>query len=286
MSEDDYKEMEDDLDDEPKPHCLGHRFHWAEIVFMLTLAAGIFFTIDASANITGLGENATFPMVMCIMYTAVAGIGTALVWNLVSLKRVAACADMMKKEVETLRAENERARNMQQQKREQDAQMKEQLANLEKAELLLKGSVQGLEDVQKQNEEMMKERVEMLEQRRELAGKLEKDMKELFGATIEQAREELTDRAELYFKHADRDNDGIEVGGEEWNQLEELMTMNGIVLNTAAAGEDGVMDAAEFSQWLDSTLRYHFDELSIAVQDCNKLREEITTLNMEKMARR
>lgn len=274
-------EDHDPLDDGPKPHCLGHRFHWAEFVFFLGMAGGIFFAIDMSSDITGLKENETFPLVLCVIYAAVAALGTALVWNLVSLKRVAACADMMKKEVEVLRAENQRARNMQEEKRKQDSQMKDQLANLEKAELLLKGSVTGLEDVQKQNEEMMADRLEMLEQRKELAGKLEEDMKVLFRATIEQAREELTDRAELYFKHADRDNDGIEVGGTEWAELEDLMTQNGIVLNTAAAGDDGIMDAVEFSHWLDTTLKYHFDELSVAVAENEAMKEEIRVLKIE-----
>lgn len=288
---DDYSEMADEDNGELKPHCMGHHFHWSELYFFLALVAGVVFAVDSGANFTGLqpvngeGGDATLPLAFCIVYALTAGVGTMFIWNLVSLKRVAACADMMAKEVETLKYENERARNMQQQKREQDEQMKAQLANLEKAELLLKGSVNGLEDVKAQQEEMMAEREEMLEQRRELAGKLEKDMKDLFKSTIEQAREELTDRAELYFKHADQDDDGIEVGGDEWKCLEDLMTQNGIVLNTAAAGDDGIMDANEFSKWLDTTLRYHFDELAIAVQECEQIREEINSLKMEKMAR-
>lgn len=286
MGSDDYEEMEDDPT-EVKPHCLGHRFHYCEIVFILLTIFGVLTFVDTLTGFIGIDyTDDTFMLAMGIIYVVACAFATSLVWNLVSIKRVAACAEMMKKEVEKLKYENERARNMQEEKKRQDEQMKTQLAELEKAQLLLKGSVDGLEGVKSQQEDMMAEREEMLEARRELAEKLTKDMFDLWEATIEHAREELTDRAEMYFKAADREKDGIEVGGTEWQMLEDLMQVNGVTLNSTAAGEDGVMDHEEFSQWLDNTMRYHFEELAVSVRECERIREEMTNIKIDAMSKK
>lgn len=254
--------------DELKPHLLGHHFHWSEIFFFLMIGVGIVFLVLPS-GIPFIG------IIACAVYAAVGVIAVSFVWNLVSIKRIAAAAAMLEGDVKAFQAENERARGMQAEKRRQDAEMKEKVADLQKAELLLKGSVDGLDGIQKQEEEMLKEREELLGHRRELAAKLEKDMADLWKSTIQSATEELCARAELYFAESDADGDGITVGSDEWERLAKLMRKNGIELDKAAAGEDGNMEEIEFQDYLDKTLKTHFTNLEAALRDCEKISTEI-----------
>jgi len=270
-------EKKDELPkDELKPHLLGHHFHWSEIFFVLAIGGGVvFFFLPKGIAFTGI--------IACIVYAAVGAIACAFVWNLVSIKRIAAAAAMLEGDVKAFQAENERARGMQAEKRRQDAEMKEKIGDLQKAELLLKGSVEGLEGIQKQEEEMLKEREELLQHRRELAGKLEKDMADLWKSTIQAATEELSARAELYFAESDADGDGITVGSDEWERLSKLMLKNGIVLDKAAAGDDGNMEEVEFQDYLDKTLKTHFTNLEAALRDCEKISTEILEEKMKQL---
>jgi len=231
-------------------------------------AAVVFFIIpEVPGGLIGI--------IACAVYAAVGGIAIAFVWNLASIKRIAAAAEMLEADVRAFKAENERAQKMQVEKRKQDAEMKAKVADLQKAELILKGSVNGLEDIQKQENEMLKEREELLKQRRVLAAALQKDMDELWKSTIQAATEELTERAELYFAESDVDGNGITVGSDEWKRLAALMLKNGVVLDPKAAGDDGNMDESEFQEFLDKTLKGHFTALDAALRDCEKLREAI-----------
>jgi len=260
--------------DELKPHLLGHHFHWPEIFFILMMGAGVvFFFLPPGVPLTGI--------IACAVYTAVGAIAISFVWNLVSIKRIAAAAAMLEGDVKTFQAENERARGMQVEKRRQDAEMKEKVADLGKAQLILKGSVDGLDGIQKQEEEMLKEREELLVHRRELAGKLEKDMADLWKSTIQSATEELCARAELYFAESDADGDGITVGSDEWKRLSKLMEKNGITLDKAAAGDDGNMEEVEFQDYLDKALKTHFTNLEAALRDCEKINTEILEEKMK-----
>jgi uncharacterized protein YlxW (UPF0749 family) len=272
----DNKKEDDDLPkDELKPHLFGHHFHWSEIFFILMVGAGAVFFIIPSAPFMGI--------IACSVYAAVGGIATSLVWNLISIKRIAAAAAMLEGDVKAFKAENERAKGMQAEKRKQDAEMKEKIGDLQKAELLLKGSVNGLEGIQKQEEEMLKEREELLVHRRDLAAKLEKDMADLWKSTIQSATEELCARAELYFAESDADGDGITVGSDEWTRLSKLMEKNGIKLDAAAAGEDGNMQEVEFQDFLDKTLKTHFTNLEQALRDCEKISAEILEEKMRRL---
>jgi len=262
--------------DELKPHLLGHHFHWSEIFFILMMGAGVvFFFLPPGVPLTGI--------IACAVYTAVGAIAISFVWNLVSIKRIAAAAAMLEGDVKTFQAENERARGMQVEKRRQDAEMKEKVADLGKAQLILKGSVDGLDGIQKQEEEMLKEREELLVHRRELAGKLEKDMADLWKSTIQSATEELCARAELYFAESDADGDGITVGSDEWKRLSKLMEKNGITLDKAAAGDDGNMEEVEFQDYLDKALKTHFTNLEAALRDCEKINTEILEEKMKQL---
>jgi len=239
------------------------------------LGAGAVFFFLPAAPLTGI--------IACAVYAAVGGIAISFVWNLVSIKRIAAAAAMLEGDVKAFKAENERARGMQAEKRKQDTEMKEKIGDLQKAELLLKGSVDGLDGIQKQEEEMLKEREELLAQRRVLAGKLEKDMADLWRSTIQAATEELCARAELYFAESDADGDGITVGSDEWARLSKLMAKNGIKLETAAAGDDGNMQEVEFQDFLDKTLKTHFTNLEAALRDCEKISAEILEEKMKRL---
>lgn len=270
------KKQDDLPKDELKPHILGHHFHWSEIFFILMIGAGlVFFFLPTNVPFTGI--------IACAVYAAVGAIAASFVWNLVSIKRIAAAAEMLEGDVKAFQAENERARGMQAEKRRQDAEMKEKVAELEKAELLLKGSVEGLEGIQKQEEEMMKEREELLAHRRELAGKLEKDMEDLWKSTIQAATEELCQRAELYFAESDADGDGITVDSEEWERLSKLMAKNGITLDKTAAGDDGHLEEVEFQDFLDKSLKTHFTNLEAALRDCEKIKTEILEEKMRQL---
>jgi len=190
---------------------------------------------------------------------------------------------MIEGDVRVFKAENERAKGMQVEKRRQDAEMKAKVADLQKAELLLKGSVNGLQDIQKQEDEMLKEREQLLQDRRKLAAKLEKDMADLWKSTIQAATLELTSRAELYYEESNADGGGITVGSDEWKKLEELMRKNGIALDPDAAGADGNLSEVEFQEFLDKALKTHFVSLEQALRDCEKIKNEILEEKMKRL---
>jgi predicted phage gp36 major capsid-like protein len=65
---------------------------------------------------------------------------------------------LIKEDLEKFKAQNKRAQALQAEKRAQNEEFNEKLGELEKAELLLKGSVTGIEDIKKQEEDMLRER--------------------------------------------------------------------------------------------------------------------------------
>jgi len=272
----DGKDQKDDMPKEDtKCTFFGHKFHWSEFFFFAMCGVAVVFFIIPSVPL--------IPIIACAVYAAVGGIAIAFVWNLASIKRIAAAAEMLEADVRAFKAENERAQKMQGEKRKQDAEMKAKVADLQKAELILKGSVNGLEDIQKQENEMLKEREELLKQRRTLAAALEKDMADLWKSTIEAATQELSERAELYFAESDVDGNGITVGSDEWKRLSALMEKNGIHLDPKAAGDDGNMDQNEFEEFLEKTLKIHFTALEQALRDSEKIQAAILDEKMKRL---
>lgn len=261
------KEDEEADNGELKPHCFGHHFHHAEVFFMLMIPGGI--------ALLALSSMPLVSTIATIAFLVSAAFALSLIWNLASIKRIAAAADMLSGDVETFKAENARARNMQKEKRRQDDEMKAKVGELEKAQVLLKGSVTGLEDVKKQEEEMMAEQMAMLEARRELCDKLKQDMEDLNEQTLAEAKEELHTRCTLYFEEHDPDDNGMAVGSEEWNTLKSLLENNGIHISDDAAGDDGHLEHEEFQDFLDTTLATHFEKLKEALMRNEELREMI-----------
>lgn len=256
-----------------RPHCCGHTFHPAEVSFMLFILAGVGMLV--ATFVSASLDNSLFRYVAGISYCASAAFALSLIWNLASIKRIAAAAEMLAGDVETFKQENQRARTMQIEKRRQDDDMKEKVGDLQKAQVLLKGSVESLEDIKKQEEDMLKDQMAMLESRRELCKKLQTDMEDLNEQTLAEAKEELHTRCTLYFEENDQDENGMEVGSTEWNHLEKLLNTNGIKISATAAGGDGHLSHEEFQEFLDDTLVTHFDELKKALVKNELLSEEI-----------
>jgi len=268
-------------DGELKPHFMGHHFHYAEVAYIFFILAGIaFFAISL---VPGLGDNSIMRLVAGITYAVSAGFALSLIWNLASIKRIAAAADMLSGDVETFKAENSRARDMQKVKRQQDTDMKDKVADLGKAQVLLKGSVTGLEDVKKQEEEMMAEQMGMLEARRALCEKLKKDMADLSKQTLAEAKEELFTRCTLYFEEHDEDDDGMTVGDSEWNFLVGLLADNGIKMDAKAAGDDGHLTYEEFQEFLEPCLKDHFKKLKVALMKSEELALAIQDERMKRV---
>jgi hypothetical protein len=263
--------------EELKPHFMGHHFHWSEGFFAVMTLIG-FLTFFASAGGAALPE-----IIMGVLFCLSSATACALIWNLVSIKRIAAATDMIEKDVKTFKAENEKARNMQAEKRRQDEEMKDRLNKMEKAELLLSASARSLEGIAKAEEEMMGEREEMLKERKRLTGLLERDLKELHEITLRTARLELEDRAQLYFDEIDKDSDGMQIGSTEWKQLCKLMEINGIELHASAAGDDDILTKDEFDKFIDDSLDVHFEKLGEALKRNEQLKEEILSLEMEQV---
>lgn len=282
MDEDEAPGDDDGMDvHQDPPHCMGHRFHWSEIFFTLTTLFGV---------VLATGAVPVPAFLALAIYTAAAAIACMLTWNLVSIKRIAAATDLLVKDVRKFKAENARARNLQGTLKEQDAQMKSSLAELEKAELLLKGSVTGLEDVEKQENEMMEERTGLLEHRREIAGKLLENMKKLWRLTIDQAQEEVHKRAIMLYDDVAtvqaNGEEAIKVGSPAWKMLGKLLTGYSIDIDredlhspenrlSVMAGEDGQLSYEEFMTWLESHLEHHFEKLEVALSKCEELQEEL-----------
>lgn len=272
---------EDKDDGELKPHFMGHHFHYAEVAYIFFILAGVAFFIISF--VPGLGDNSIMRLVAGITYCVSAGFALSLIWNLASIKRIAAAADMLSGDVDTFKAENHKARAMQQEKRRQDDEMKDKVGDLQKAEVLLKGSVTGLEDVKKQEEEMMAEQMAMLKARRELCEKLKTDMEDLNEQTLAEAKEELYTRCTLYFEEQDEDDDGMTVGSDEWKHLFELLKSNGIHLDAKAAGDDGHLTHEEFQEFLDEILDDHFKKLKVALMKAEELHNAIQDEKMKRV---
>jgi hypothetical protein len=266
MEEKNDSNAEDDelMEEELKPHCLGHRFHSSEVFFFLVICYGIFLL---------LGVFSPPELVGGILNCVACAVGTMLVWNLVSIKRIAAAAELMRKDLNRFKAENDRACSLQEEKKKQDAEFKQRLADMEKAELLLKDAAKGLEGIADQEKEMMGEAEEMLAEREKLSKKLVQQMEDMLETSLANAKNKLKKRAIMYFKAADEDNDGINVGDNEWKLLDQMMSENGIKLDPAAAGDDGMMDRGEFRSFLQEALDEHFPKLEAAVKHNMKIEE-------------
>lgn len=257
----------------PQPH----QWHWSEYLFILLTICGIAFSIG---NFTGAFEVPG--IVVASMFCGSSAIGISLVWNLISIKRLAAATALLEKDVNRFENLNKEQTEMQARKKAQDEEMKAKLADMEKASMLLGASVKTLDDVQAQEEDMLKERMELLERRKALVVEMQKDMTDLNELALEAAKIELRERCVMYFLKADEDGDGMEVGSTEWNTLSDLLQDNGIPIDASAAGADGNLSEEEFNEFLDTTLDAHFFVLRQAVLDCLDIEEQIKTIKIER----
>lgn len=238
------------------------------------------------------------------IYTAAALCACALTWNLVSIKRIAAASEMLRKDVKKFRGQNNRARGLQDQNKRTDVKMKKNLADLEKAGLLLKGSTQGLKGVQKEEEKMIEERQELLGQRREVAAQLNKNMDKLWNLTIDQVRSELEKRVMDVFvdlaaqtkhrksfvkKDGTVSDEGIEVGASQWKELISIIEEYGVVIDqqdeskyglVTMAGEDKFMNIDEFEEWWRHAEEKHFSNLIAILKRNRNLEDRIRSLQL------
>jgi hypothetical protein len=202
-------------------------------------------------------------------------------WGFATIRRIAAALDMLDGEVATFREANEKCVALQDEKRKQNEEMKGQLRMMEKAQILLKGSVSGLEDIQKQNEGMNDEREELLGKRRELGLRMQKDMADLNQVTLRAAREELEKRVKLFFQELAGDEECVIVDSPDWVRLKDLLKSNSIELDPSA-GPRGYITKNEFLYWLDYCMQHHFKRLEFALKRNTKLHEQIDALKNDK----
>lgn len=287
----DTKDLDDLADVELPPHCFGHRFHWAEVFFFIALLGG-----GAMAGLYQMIEDAPdlIRTIVVIIYLSAALTATALMWNLISIKRIAAASEMLLQDVKKFREQNGRAKKLQEINKQNDGKMKQNLADLEKAGVLLKGSVQGLEDVQKQEEEMMEEREELLEKRREVAGRLETNMDKLWTLTIEAVRTELEKRVMNVFDDlsAPRESDGekgVVVFSGEWDELLGILEEYGVKVDPndsspkglkTLAGDDKFLNIEEFEEWWTNAENEHFTTLIKVLKTNRDLENRIRSLEL------
>jgi hypothetical protein len=265
-------------EEKKKPTTSPHIWHWAEFAFIgLAITGFVFFLADSA----GLFEVPQ--MIAAVLLCGTSALGCALVWNLISIKRLAAATALLERDVAHFAELNEAQGEMQARKKAQDEEMKKKLADMEKAQMLLGASVNTLDDVKKQEEDMMAERMELLEKRRALVTEMQKDMADLNELALEAAKIELRDRCNMYFAKSDKDGDGMDVGSSEWHVLADLLVDNGIPIDESAAGEDGNLTEDEFNDWLDKTLDAHFLTLREAVLDCIKIEDEIKSIKIDRI---
>lgn len=285
----------DDLDDlndaELKPHCMGHHFHWSE-VFFAALAVGGFVLMCISGVIDA--APSLVKTIEVIIYVSGAVTATALMWNLVTTKRIAAASEMLLEDVKKFRAQNNRAKDLQEVNKKNDVQMKANLADLDKAALLLKGSVQGLDDISKQEQEMFAEREKLLEDRREIAEKLEVNMNKLWTLTIEAVRTEMERRVMEVFQdlakpNADDSEDGIVVDSDAWKELIEIIEEYGVAIDhndtsehglLTMAGDDKFLNTDEFETWWTHAEEKHFTKLIAILKRNRDLEDRIRSLEL------
>jgi len=247
------------LDTDMKPHCLGHRFHWAEVAMLLMMPTGlVLFFVSQGAFIPGMNYIAGG------MGFGANIVALMMVWNLASLKKLAAATDAIVEDIKRLRAENKRAKGMQTEMKNQDAQFKKNLGDMKQASVLISASAKSLEDVKKDEEKLMEERRAMLEERKKLAGKMEEDMLRSIDVSFDNMREEFDKRAMLYYEEGlklDPDLDGINVTSLAFQELKRLLADNSIDIDESVAGDDGILDKKEFTDFLDMQLGTHFTKL-------------------------
>lgn len=290
------EEDEDDIlkgleDEAPKPHCMGHAFHWSEVAFFLFIITG-FVVLALGKTVFSGGIPRT---VAVILYLVAALTATSLIFNLITIKRIAAASELLLQDVKKFRAQNSRAKGLQEINKKNDAQMKNNLADLEKAGLLLKGSVQGLEDVQKEEEAMLQEREELLEKRREVAQRLETNMNKLWDLTIDSVRSELEKRVMNVFTDLahdnpnDPDDQGVVVGGPAWDELISIIEEYGVAVDhndtsefglKTVAGDDNFLGLEEFETWWSHAEEKHFTNLIIILKKNRDLEDRVRSLEL------
>lgn len=278
LQKDDQEDEEDDdldLDTGIKPHCLGHRFHWTEVLMLLLILAGVifFFVVQGTTVIPGI----TYVIGGCAFGANVIGLMT--IWNLAALKRIAGATDAIVQDIKRLRAENRRAQNMQKEMKEQDATFKKNLGDMKQASMLINSSAKSLDDIKAQEEEMMAERLKLLEERKILSNKMQEDMRRSLDVSFENVREEFDTRAMLFYEEGLRNGggEGISIHSPEYAKLKSLLEKNSIFLNDDEAGDDGVLDKTEFTNFLDSTLGPHFEKLKDTAMRVHNLEMDMMT---------
>lgn len=274
-----------------QPFCLGRSWHWSEGLFFITLCVGLFDIITQDMSFSIPNE------VMDWLYIGAAVTGCALIWNLVSIKRLAAATDFLAKDVKRLKTENARARTLQSNMKKQDVKMKQNLSELNSASLLLKGSCQGLEGVAKEEKQMIADQQQLLEQRKKVAEDLTENLQKLWKLSIDAAQQEAYKRAtEIFDDLADEDEKTgefvIHVRSEKFNKLNLLMKEYGIDTDVTKhngvaedlerlkkfAGEDLTLTSEEFEQWLHAELQNHFELLTASLLRSHQMEQEIKTM--------
>lgn len=267
-----------------------HQCHWSEVFFFLTLLMGVVEVVNDQL----LPLFTMPPTVALICYTVTSGVACGLLWNLVSIKRIAAAIDLLVRDVRRFEGENIKARALQRRLKGQSERMKDSLADMKMAQLLLRGSCDGLEAVVQQEEQMRGERDALMGKRREINGKLLKTMEKMWDTTIDQIRLEVTERATMVFDTvARRDGKGehvVVVDSKEFELLDRLLDEYGVDTDKCkldsidsgmerlkrAAGQDGVLTWEEFHDWLDEELQDHFEEIKRALKRIEAMKDDRT----------
>lgn len=296
------KEEDDDsdLDVEVKPHCLGHRFHWVEILMILFIPLGVAFMFASVAGVGKSGkesgeEPSSLPPTMAgtdpaitlsptiapatnsepsVFNYVVGGCGVAanvlgliFVWNLASVKRVAQSTDSIVQDIKKLKAENKKAKNLQSEMRRQGDKFKQNLGEMQQASMLISGSAKNLEQIQEQEEEMIKDRLKLLEERKDLAEKMQTDMKANLKTSYDAVREQMHERAMLFYQEGVKesgDNGEMDVCSESFQNLKDYLAQNAIEITDEVAGSDKKLSQAELEDFLNETLKTHFERLKDA----------------------
>lgn len=148
--------------------------------------------------------------------------------------------------------------------KDQDKVFKEKLGDMKQASMLLGAAATNLEQVQAQEEQMVESRMELLQERRELSEKMKIDMRRTLDLSLESTKEELAERAMLYYRYADQDGDGMAIDSQGWRDLQALLEKNNVHMDENVAGEDGVLQVDEFIVFIDNCLDAHFSKLKKA----------------------
>lgn len=256
--------------------CAGHAWHWSEFVFILGAGAAIGLTFASGS----LSKGSDW--IWGIFALAFSLLGTALVWNFITQKRLAKSTRELAQTIKLMVTNNlqmaeevDRLGNSNNELRNRNSQFKENVK-------LLGDNVKNFQDLEEQLSGLMNQQEEIVRTRQKHSAELERLMEIQDKNSMKEAQNLLMERVMDQFKNADADGDWKISKGPEWDHMQELLASNGIIITEELDTDgDGDLDDRELEDGLGRMLGEHFNALFVTLRNNREMEEQIEDLNRQ-----